>query len=150
MSPFNLDIILGLVTSTLFASGEVSEPVSKGYLPLLALLAIAVIVPLVILSTTHFLGPRKPSKRKLSVYESGMPPIGGAHSRFSVKFYIVAMTFILFDVEVVFLYPWAVLYKKYVSTDTYIFFAGMIFILLILVGFIYEWKKGALNWESDT
>ena len=60
------------------------------------------------------------------------------------------MTFILFDVEVVFLYPWAVLYEKYVSSGTFIFFAGMIFILLILVGFVYEWKKGALNWESDS
>ena len=124
-----------------------TSPVYTGYLPLLALLAIAVIIPLVILVTTHLVGPRKPSDRKLSVYESGMPPIGGAHSRFSVKFYLVAVTFILFDVEVVFLYPWAVIYRHYISASAFILYAGVIFILLIVIGFIYEWKKGALDWE---
>lgn len=119
----------------------------QNYLPVLALLIIAVVIPAVILILTHRLGPRKPSERKLSMYESGMPPVGGAHPKFSIRFYILAMLFILFDIEVVFMYPWAVIYKKWISVSSFILIEGLIFISILLVGYIYIWRKGALEWE---
>ncbi len=119
----------------------------QNYLPVLVLLIIAVVIPAVILILTHRLGPRKPSERKLSMYESGMPPVGGAHPKFSVRFYILAMLFILFDIEVVFMYPWAVIYKKWIAVSSFILIEGLIFIAILLVGYIYVWRKGALEWE---
>lgn len=119
----------------------------QNYLPVLVLLIIAVVIPAVILILTHRLGPRKPSERKLSMYESGMPPVGGAHPKFSVRFYILAMLFILFDIEVVFMYPWAVIYKKWIAVSSFILIEGLIFIAILLIGYIYVWRKGALEWE---
>ena len=122
-------------------------PIYENYLPILALMVLATLVPLAILAITHVLGPRKPSERKLSVYESGMPPVGDAHPKFSIKFYIIGMLFILFDIEIVFMYPWAVIYKQWISTSTFILIEGLVFIGILLVGYIYAWKKGALEWE---
>lgn len=122
-------------------------PIYLNYLPVLVLMIIAIGIPAIILILTHRLGPRKPSERKLSMYESGMPPVGGAHPKFSVRFYILAMLFILFDIEVVFMYPWAVLYKKWISVSSFILIEGLIFITILLVGYIYIWRKGALEWE---
>ena len=122
-------------------------PIYENYLPILALMILATLVPLAILAITHVLGPRKPSERKLSVYESGMPPVGDAHPKFSIKFYIIGMLFILFDIEIVFMYPWAVIYKQWISTSTFILIEGLVFIGILLVGYIYAWKKGALEWE---
>lgn len=122
-------------------------PIYENYLPILALMILATIVPLAILVITHVLGPRKPSDRKLSVYESGMPPVGDAHPKFSIKFYIIGMLFILFDIEIVFMYPWAVIYKQWISTSLFILIEGLVFIGILLVGYIYAWKKGALEWE---
>lgn len=123
------------------------DSVFERYLPVLALFVVAIIIPIGMLVLTHLLGPRKPSDRKLSVYESGMPPIGDAHPKFSVKFYIIGMLFILFDIEIVFMYPWAVIYKQWVSTSLFILVEGLVFIAILLVGYIYAWKKGALEWE---
>lgn len=123
------------------------DSVFKRYLPVLALFVVAIIIPIGMLVLTHLLGPRKPSDRKLSVYESGMPPIGDAHPKFSVKFYIIGMLFILFDIEIVFMYPWAVIYKQWVSTSLFILVEGLVFIAILLVGYVYAWKKGALEWE---
>ena len=122
-------------------------PIYENYLPILALMVLATVVPLAILVITHILGPRKPSERKLSVYESGMPPVGDAHPKFSIKFYIIGMLFILFDIEIVFMYPWAVIYKQWISTSLFILIEGLVFIGILLVGYIYAWKKGALEWE---
>ena len=122
-------------------------PIYENYLPILALMILATLVPLAILAITHVLGPRKPSERKLSVYESGMPPVGDAHPKFSIKFYIIGMLFILFDIEIVFMYPWAVIYKQWISTSLFILIEGLVFIGILLVGYIYAWKKGALEWE---
>lgn len=119
----------------------------QNYLPVLVLLIIAVIIPATILILTHRLGPRKPSERKLSMYESGMPPVGGAHPKFSVRFYILAMLFILFDIEVVFMYPWAVIYKKWIAVSPFILIEGLVFLSILLIGYIYVWRKGALDWE---
>ena len=123
------------------------KPIYENYIPLLVLMIVATLVPLAILAITHVLGPNKPSERKLSVYESGMPPVGDAHPKFSVKFYIIGMLFILFDIEVVFMYPWAVIYKQWISTSAFILIEGLVFVGILLIGYIYAWKKGALEWE---
>lgn len=122
-------------------------PIYQNYIPLLVLMIVATIIPLAILVITNILGPKKPSDRKLSVYESGMPPVGDAHPKFSIKFYIIGMLFILFDIEIVFMYPWAVIYKQWISTSSFILIEGLVFIGILLVGYIYAWKKGALEWE---
>lgn len=91
------------------------------------------------------LGPRRPSKEKLSPYECGIDPVGSARERFSVKFYLVAMLFIIFDIEIVFLYPWAVILNslKLFGLVEMIFFLG-----ILLVGLLYVWKKGGLEWTT--
>ena len=93
---------------------------------------------------SYALGVKKPNARKLAPYECGMNPIGTARDRFSVKFYLVAMLFLLFDIEAVFLFPWAVVYR---DLRLFGFFEMLLFIVAILAGYIYVWKKGALEWE---
>lgn len=87
---------------------------------------------------------RRPSSVKLEPYESGMQPVGTARERFSIQFYLVAMLFLLFDVEAIFLFPWAVVYR---DLGIFGFVEMLIFILIVLAGFVYVWKKGALEWE---
>ena len=96
------------------------------------------------IAMSYVLGVKKPNPVKLSPYECGMNPIGTARERFSVKFYLVAMLFLLFDIEAVFLFPWAVVYR---DLKLFGFFEMLLFILAILAGYIYAWKKGALEWE---
>jgi NADH-quinone oxidoreductase subunit A len=114
------------------------------YLPILIFLIIAVGFALFTLFASAIIGKRKVTPQKMLPYECGMEPIGEARKPFSVKFYIIAMLFILFDIEAVFLYPWAVIFKD-------LRFFGLlemgVFIAILLVGFIYVWKKGALEWE---
>ncbi len=114
------------------------------YIPIFAFLVVNVAVALLIIGLSTVLVKRKPSPQKLMPYECGVDPIGTARRRFSVKFFVIAMLFIIFDIEAVFLYPWAVVFR-----DLKIF--GLvemaIFIAILLVGFIYVWKKGALEWE---
>jgi NADH-quinone oxidoreductase subunit A len=99
----------------------------------------------VALTGSYFLGVKKPDPRKLAPYECGITnPIGTARERFSVKFYLVAMLFLLFDIEAVFLFPWAVVYRE---LKLFGFFEMLLFIVAILAGYIYVWKKGALEWE---
>ena len=97
-------------------------------------------------SASYLLGKRVRNAVKDSAYESGMAPIGTARERFSVKFYLVAMIFILFDVEVVFLYPWAVVYR---DLGLFGFVEMFLFFALVLCGFYYIWKKGVLDWSED-
>jgi len=87
---------------------------------------------------------RNPTRAKLEPYESGMEPVGTARERFSIQFYLVAMLFLLFDVEVIFLFPWAVVYR---DLGLFGFVEMLVFIAVILAGFLYVWKKGALEWE---
>jgi len=114
------------------------------YLPIFIFLVIAVGFALFTILASALIGKRKVTPQKMLPYECGMDPIGEARKPFSVKFYIIAMLFIIFDIEAVFLYPWAVIFK-----DLKIF--GLVemavFIAILLVGFIYVWKKGALEWE---
>ncbi len=116
----------------------------NSYLPILVLILIAVGFAVGSLVMSGLIGPKKPSAVKLAPYECGVPPVGSAHGRFSVKFYLVAMVFIIFDVEVVFLYPWAVLFKQ---LGMYGLVAMGSFFFVLIVGFVYDWKKGALEWE---
>jgi NADH-quinone oxidoreductase subunit A len=117
------------------------------YLPLLIhfLLACALASAIVLLS--WLIGYRKPTRAKLSPYECGMIPVGDARQRFSVKFYLVAMLFILFDVEAVFLYPWAVILRR---LKMFGFWEMLVYIGIVLVGFFYIWKKGALDWNESS
>ncbi len=114
------------------------------YLPILIFLVIAVGFALFTLFASAIIGKKKVTPQKMLPYECGMEPIGEARKPFSVKFYIIAMLFIIFDIEAVFLYPWAVIFKD-------LRFFGLlemgVFIAILLVGFIYVWKKGALEWE---
>jgi NADH-quinone oxidoreductase subunit A len=115
------------------------------YFPVLvqAIIAIGLAATLVGLST--LLGKRARSPLKDTPYESGMAPVGSARERFSVKFYLVGMIFILFDIEAVFLYPWAVVYR---DLKLFGFFEMLVFVAVVLVGFFYVWKKGALDWSN--
>src|SRR5262252_6282655 len=113
------------------------------YLPLLIHILAAAFVATAIVMLSWLLGKRRPTRAKLSPYECGMTPVGDARERFSVKFYLVAMLFILFDVEAVFLYPWAVLLHE---LKMFGFWEMLVYILIVLVGFFYAWKKGVLDW----
>lgn len=113
------------------------------YLPLLIHFVMAGLLATGIVLLSWILGHRKPTRAKLSPYECGMVPVGNARERFSVKFYLVAMLFIIFDVEAVFLYPWAVILK---DLKMFGFWEMIVYIGVVLVGFFYIWKKGVLNW----
>jgi NADH-quinone oxidoreductase subunit A len=122
------------------------------YLPLLVHLGLvtAVAVGMVVLS--QLVGRHRPNRAKNQPYECGIVPTGDARQRFSVKFYLVAMLFILFDVEAVFLYPWAVVFRWMKSPEgpggMFAFWEMLIYIAIILVGFFYVWKKGVLDWNK--
>ncbi|MBN2644826.1 MAG: NADH-quinone oxidoreductase subunit A [Desulfuromonadaceae bacterium] len=116
----------------------------ESYLPILVLIAIALLFALGSVTFSFIFGPKKYSAVKFAPYECGMPLFGTARERFSVKFYIVAMLFILFDIEAVFLYPWAVVFKR---LGMFGFIEMGVFIVILLVGYAYVWKKGALEWE---
>ena len=114
------------------------------YFPILVQVIIAAVLAATLVGVTGLLGKRAKSPLKDTPYESGMAPVGSAQERFSVKFYLVGMIFILFDIEAVFLYPWAVVYRQ---LGLFGFFEMLIFVVLVLVGFFYVWKKGALDWS---
>ncbi|MCZ7544999.1 MAG: NADH-quinone oxidoreductase subunit A [Anaerolineae bacterium] len=114
------------------------------YLPIVVLLVISVALSVVILFFSRIFGPFRPNRRKLTPYESGMTPIGPAQRRIPVKFYLVAVLFIIFDIEVIFILPWAVVFRDLGAVAL----VGMaVFIVILLIAFIYEWKKGAMVWE---
>jgi NADH-quinone oxidoreductase subunit A len=101
-----------------------------------------------ILVLTHLLGPKKPNPDKMGVYECGVEPLGEARIRFSIKFYLVAMLFVLFDIEAIFMYPWAIVYKSLLKAGgSYIFWEMAVFLGILFVGLIYAWKRGALEWQ---
>jgi NADH-quinone oxidoreductase subunit A len=114
------------------------------YLPILVLLVISTLLAAVVIFLSTFLGPKHPTFRKLQPYESGMTPLGPAQRRMPVKFYLVAVLFILFDVEVIFFYPWAVVFRQ---LGLFGFIEMMVFVVILLIGYVYVWKKGALEWE---
>ena len=115
------------------------------YLPLLLHFMIAFGVAGAIVTLSWLIGQRKPTRAKMSPYECGVPPVGDARERFSVKFYLVAMLFILFDVEAVFLYPWAIILRE---LRMFGFWEMLVYVGIVLVGLFYVWKKGVLDWGA--
>lgn len=116
------------------------------YLPILVFLSLTMLFAGAVILLSAFFGKRASTREKLMPYECGLDPIGNARKRFSIKFFIIAMLFIIFDVELVFLYPWAIVFKQFQSKP-FVFIEMVIFIGILLVGFIYVWKRGALEWE---
>src|SRR6266496_3001718 len=124
---------------------------NQPYLSFLLLLAFVAFNAGALIGMSHLLAPRKPTPVKETPYESGMPPLGDAHERFSVKFYLVAMLFIIFDIETVFLIPWGTIFFAAGATggpSTGFLLAEMlVFMLILAVGYVYVWKRGALQWD---
>lgn len=118
------------------------------YLPVLFQLILAAGFACTLLALTHLLGPRRPNPVKLAPFECGVNLLDQAHHRFSVKFYLVAMLFILFDIETIFFYPWAVIFREGAQASQGLFLLVEMgtFAIVLLVGFLYIWKKGVLEW----
>jgi NADH-quinone oxidoreductase subunit A len=114
------------------------------FAPIAVLLFIAIAVTVIISVISRLFGPFKPTSRKVAPYESGMKPIGPATRRYSIRFYLIAVLFILFDIEVVFFLPWAVVFRE---MGLYALITMGVFIAILTIGLIYEWKIGALEWE---
>jgi NADH-quinone oxidoreductase subunit A len=114
------------------------------YIPLIILTVLAAAVGVLVLILGRFFGPHRPTAKKANPYESGMIPYGPGTRRMSIRYYLVAVIFILFDVEVIFFLPWAVTFR---SLGLYSLIEMFIFIGILTVGYIYIWKKGALEWE---
>jgi len=121
----------------------------NAYIPLLMLFAFAGLLGGIILALSHLLSPKKDTQEKLQTYECGFDPIGDSRHRFSVKFYLVAMLFILFDIEVVFLYPWAVLFKEFAQAGQGVFLMAemAVFLGILVIGLIYVYARKALDWK---
>ncbi len=119
------------------------------YMPLLVQIVLAVGIAVVIIAVSHLFGQRaKPNQFKDSPYECGMIAAGKCHPRFSVKFYVTAMLFILFDVEIVYLFPWAIVYREFLAAGIPILTPVLFFLSVLIIGLLYEIKKGALVWEK--
>jgi len=116
----------------------------QNYLPVLLFLGVAFALGLLLLSLGYLLAPRKPGSEKASPYECGFEPFEDTRMKFDVRYYLVAILFIVFDLEIAFLFPWAVALNKVGTVG--IVAMGM-FLLILVVGFVYEWKKGALEWD---
>ncbi|UCF32074.1 MAG: NADH-quinone oxidoreductase subunit A [bacterium] len=117
-----------------------------GYLPILVFLIIVTCVGAGMIIASALIGRKNPNSEKISTYECGMVPIKDARQRFDVRFYLIAMLFILFDIEVVFLYPWAVLFDRF-NPVIFGFIEMVLFIVILLFGYIYIWRKGVLSWS---
>jgi NADH-quinone oxidoreductase subunit A len=116
----------------------------NSYLPVLVILLVSALLGLLIIVLSTILARRNPTRIKLMPYECGMDPIGGARRRFSVRFFVMGMLFIVFDIELIFLFPWATIFDK---LRFFGFVEMLVFVLVLLVGLVYVWKKGALEWE---
>jgi NADH-quinone oxidoreductase subunit A len=115
-----------------------------GYLPIIVFLGVAVGLSMVVVLIPFILAENKPDSEKLSAYECGFEPFGDARGKFDVRFYLVSILFIIFDLEIAFLFPWAITLGK---IGLFGFWSMMIFLAILTIGFIYEWSKGALEWE---
>ncbi|HEX7967274.1 MAG TPA: NADH-quinone oxidoreductase subunit A [Stellaceae bacterium] len=116
----------------------------RGYLPILIFIGVAVALAVVIVLASFVVARQNPDTEKLSPYECGFEPFADARSKFDVRFYLVSILFIIFDLEVAFLFPWAVSLGR---IGLFGFWSMMVFLGILTVGFVYEWKKGALEWE---
>ncbi|MEP7342976.1 MAG: NADH-quinone oxidoreductase subunit A [Acidobacteriota bacterium] len=123
----------------------------KAYVPILIVFVFVLGFAVTNILLAQIIGKHVNTRAKLMPYECGMDPVGSAHQRFSVKFYMVAMLFILFDIEAIFLVPWAVVFKTliYTLSRSFVFFEMMVFFAVLLVGYVYVWKKGAFEWNRS-
>ncbi|MBH54186.1 MAG: NADH-quinone oxidoreductase subunit I [Opitutaceae bacterium] len=121
----------------------------EAFFPVLVQIVLALVITVGVIGASHLLGQRirENSPFKGTPYECGMPAEGTTHTRFSVKFYVAAMLFILFDIEIMFLIPWAVVYRDFISKNIPILLPILFFLFVLIVGLFYEMKKGALEWE---
>ncbi|MCL4522722.1 MAG: NADH-quinone oxidoreductase subunit A [Acidobacteria bacterium] len=122
-----------------------TESYLRPYVPLFVHMIVAAGLSAIIILLSTFVGNRRPSRAKQQAYECGILPTGDAREPFSVKFYLVAMLFILFDVEAIFFYPWAYVFRE---LRLFGFVEMLVYIAILLVGYLYLWKKGALDWNS--
>lgn len=116
----------------------------ENWFPILVMAVFVTGFGLTNLVVSYVMGVKNPTPEKMTPYECGITPVGNARERFSVKFYLVAMLFLLFDIEAVFLFPWAVVYRE---LKMFGFIEMLLFIAAVLSGYVYVWKKGALEWE---
>jgi NADH-quinone oxidoreductase subunit A len=114
------------------------------YAPVLLLFFLAVLIPVLLLFIAAFTGPRQASERKMKLFECGVDPVGEPRHRYSVKFFLVALLFVIFDIEAVFVYPWAVMFRE---MGIFGFVEMSLFLFILILGLVYVWKKGALEWE---
>ncbi len=120
----------------------------ESYIPIMIILFISIGFAVVNVNMSWLVGPTRPNREKLSTYESGMEPVGTARDKFSVKYYMVSVLFILFDIEVVFLYPWAVSFVNFEPAKmVYSFISVIVFVVILFIGYFYVIKKGALKWD---
>ncbi|MBE0572022.1 MAG: NADH-quinone oxidoreductase subunit A [Ignavibacteriaceae bacterium] len=118
------------------------------YIPVLIVLAVALIFGSVLVLTSTIIGPQRPNRAKTSTYESGMQPVGTTRQRISIKYYLVAMFFIIFDLEVIFIYPWAVQFRKlFGEFGISVFLSMLIFLIVLELGYLYAYKKGGFKWD---
>jgi len=118
------------------------------YIPLFLVLAFATIFSIAVIISSKLFGPQRPNQEKLSTYESGMIPVGTTRERVSIKYYLVAMLFIIFDIEVIYVYPWAVQFKKlFGEFGIFAFIPMLVFLVVLELGFLYVFKKGGLRWD---
>jgi NADH-quinone oxidoreductase subunit A len=118
------------------------------YIPVFIVIIVAVIFAVATVVMSKLMGPQRPNSEKESTYESGLKPIGTTNERVSIKYYLVAMLFIVFDLEVIFVYPWAVQFKKlYSQIGISIFFSMLVFLVVLELGFLYVYKKGGFKWD---
>jgi NADH-quinone oxidoreductase subunit A len=118
------------------------------YIPILLVLAVSIIFGAVLVWSSTLIGPQRPNKEKTSTYESGMKPVGTTNQRISVKYYLVAMFFIIFDLEVIFVYPWAVEFKKlFGEFGISVFISMLVFLIVLELGYLYAYKKGGFKWD---
>lgn len=120
----------------------------NSYLPVLIMGVVALVLVAAFVGLSFVLGPRRPTPQKSAPYECGVTPIGSARERFPVKFYLIAMLFIIFDIETVFLYPWAVTYRSSGAMMWFNFVEMLLFVTILFVGYIYVWKRGAFEWQE--
>jgi NADH-quinone oxidoreductase subunit A len=114
------------------------------YIPIAVLVGVALFFAILLPVLSLSLGPKRPSARKLTPYESGITPVGEAQRRYPVKFYLIAVLFILFDIEIIFLLPWAVTFRQ---LGLFGLAEVLVFMAILIVGYVWIWKKGALEWE---
>ena len=118
------------------------------YLPVFIVLGIAIVFGVATVLSSTIFGPQRPTAEKLSTYESGMKPVGTTSERVSIKYYLVAMLFIIFDLEVIFVYPWAVQFKKlFHEFGISVFISMFIFLVIFEIGYLYVYKKGGFKWD---